>query len=267
MPHKRRRRLKNHSELKDLAETDPDSEDIFMEDVIGTHYPKRPDNLDDLRLHDFVANYDWYTKDCLGKRVYRKLTKSRLVNHKLYDPQKENQREEHFYSLLLLFVPFRNEASLLKESETADEAFNHLLPANDNCSAYHARLQTMLKVQAKLKAISDARKPNAADEETSKELDDHPQLLGEAKSDMQDVHGMNDNKTNDLTFDDRVEMLNLDQRRIFENIKAHLRHQVKHECSCTFKPLRMFVSGVGGTGRSYSCTEVPDKIAYGKLTI
>ena len=112
----------------------------------------------------------------------------------------------------------------------------------------------MLKAQAKLKAISDARKSDAADEETSKELDDHPQLLGEAKSAMQDVHGMNDNKTNDLTFDDRVEMLNLDQRRIFENIKAHLLHQVKHEsgeCSCTFKPLRMFVSGVGGTGKSF----------------
>ena len=69
MPHKRRRRLKNHSELKDLAETDPDSEDIFMEDVIGNHYPKRPDNLDDLCLHDFVAFYDWYTKDRRGKRV------------------------------------------------------------------------------------------------------------------------------------------------------------------------------------------------------
>ena len=57
-----------------------------------------------------------------------------------------------------------------------------------------------------------------------------------------------------LMFDDRVEMLNLDQRRIFENIKAHLLHQVRHEsgeCSCTFKPLRMFVSGVGGTGKSF----------------
>ena len=186
--------------------------------------------------------------------MYRKLTKPRLVNYKLYDPQKEHQREEHFYSLLLLFVPFRNEASLLKESQTAEEAFNYLLPANDNCSAYHARLQTILKAQAKLKAISDARKSDAADEETSKELDDHPQLLGEAKSAMQDVHGMNENKTNDLTFDDRVEMLNLDETRIFVNIKAHLLHQVKHEsgeCSCTFKPFRMFVSGVGGTGKSF----------------
>ena len=52
----------------------------------------------------------------------------------------------------------------------------------------------MLKAQAQLRAISDARKSDAADEETSKELDDHPQLLGEAKSAMQDVHDMNDNK-------------------------------------------------------------------------
>ena len=183
-----------------------------MKDVIGTHYPKRPDNLDDLCLHDFVANYDWYTKDHQDKRVYRKLTKPWLVNHKPYDPQNEHQREEHFYSLLLLFVSFRNDASLLKENETAEESFNHLLPAIDNCSAYHARLLTMLKAQAKLKAISDARKSDAADEETSKELDDQPQLLVEAESAMQDVHDMNDNKINDLTFDDRVEMLNLDQR-------------------------------------------------------
>ena len=56
MPHKRRRRLKNHSNLKELAETNPESEDIFMEDVIGTHYSKRPNSLDDLCLHDFVAN-------------------------------------------------------------------------------------------------------------------------------------------------------------------------------------------------------------------
>ena len=42
----------------------------------------------------------------------------------------------------------------------------------------------MLKAQAKLKAISDARKSDAADEETSKELDDQPQLLVEAESAM-----------------------------------------------------------------------------------
>ena len=189
MPHKRRRRLNNHSDLKELAKTNPESEDIFMEDVIGTHYSKRPNSLDDLCLHDFVLVQERQ----YGKHVYRKLTKPRIVNHKLFDPQKEHQRQDYFYSLLLLFVPFWSEASLLQENETAENAFGHPLPAYGNCSAYHARLQAMLKVQQKLKAISDARKSDVADEEPSRELENYPQLLGEAKSAMQDVHDMKDN--------------------------------------------------------------------------
>ena len=35
----------------------------------------RGQTLDDLCLHDFVANYDLFKKDSDGKRVYRKLTK------------------------------------------------------------------------------------------------------------------------------------------------------------------------------------------------
>ena len=50
-------------------------------------------------------------------------------------------------------------------------------------------------------------------------------------------------------------MLNADQRRVFDTLEAHLRHQQRHEngeCSCALlKPLRMFVSGVGGTGKSF----------------
>ena len=42
-------------------------------------------------------------------------------------------------------------------------------------------------------------------------------------------------------------MLNADQKR---NMMAHLVHKKRHEdgeCSCDLKPLRMFVSGLGGT--------------------
>ena len=59
------------------------------------------------------------------------ITKPRIVNHKLFDPQKEHQREDYFYSLLLMFVPFRSEASLLHENETAVNAFGCLLPADN----------------------------------------------------------------------------------------------------------------------------------------
>ena len=63
----------------------------------------------------------------------------------------------------------------------------------------------MLKAQQKLKAISGARKSDVADEEPSRELDNDPQLLGEAKSEcrMQDRHDMKD-KSDDVTLDDRL---------------------------------------------------------------
>ena len=64
---------------------------------------------------------------------------------------------------------------------------------------------------------------------------------------MNDVLDINASSFSELSLDDRVAMLNGDQRRIFENVKAHLLHQQCHEankCSCDLKPLCMFISGV-----------------------
>ena len=127
MPHKRYRRVKNHADLLKLESVDPESDNIFMDNYLSTYYPGTPDNLEDLCLHDFVANYDWYGKDANGDRTYRKLTKPRFVNHKVLDPNSAKQREDYFYSLILLFVPFRNESSLVRDDETAEDAFNRLL--------------------------------------------------------------------------------------------------------------------------------------------
>ena len=50
-------------------------------------------------------------------------------------------------------------------------------------------------------------------------------------------------------------MLNADQFCVFKMVTDHLCHQQKHEkgeCLCkNFKPLHTFVSGVGGTGKSF----------------
>ena len=80
---------------------------------------------------------------------------------------------------------------------------------------------------------------------------------------MTDVLDMNVRSSDDLTLEDRVGMLNGDQRRVFDNIKAHLLHQKLHEdkeCSCAFKPLRIFVSGVGGTGKSFLIEAIKDLV-------
>ena len=124
---------------------------------------------------------------------------------------------------LLLFVPFRDEASLLREQETK-EAFKRLLPVNVECSAYHARLQAKLKVQENLKVITDARNLSAPEEHSDNESVDDPQLLGEAKAAMQDVQDMNNSSDDDNTLDKRVQLLNVDQKRIYGKVKTNLLH-------------------------------------------
>ena len=70
MPHKRKRRLKDHKQLEELARSDPDTDDIYEESLLETHYPQKPDRLADVCLYDFVTKYDWQTKDKNGERKY-----------------------------------------------------------------------------------------------------------------------------------------------------------------------------------------------------
>lgn len=179
------------------------------------------------------------------------------MDHKVFDPAKDEQREDYFYSLVLLFVPFRDEMSLVKEKESAEEAFQRLLPRNNKCSSYHKKLQMMVEASSTFKAINEARKADSNLElPENKEDDDGPQLDGEAKSAMQDANDI-DSKALDtkLTLEDRINMLNADQRRVFDRIKKHLTHQQQHEMKqcgcCDLESLKLFVSGVGGTGKSF----------------
>ena len=68
-----------------------------------------------------------------------------------------------------------------------------------------------------------------------------------------------------LTLEDRITMLNDDQRRIFDKTKYRLFYQKQHkdnECQCEFKPLQMFVSGVGGTGKSFLIQTIKALVNY-----
>ena len=138
------------------------------------------------------------------------------MNHYVFNPQTNEDREKYYYSLILLFVPFRDESDLLLAGETA-EAFNRLLPTNDNCSAYHSRLQKILALQATVKKIDEAREADVEDKQPEYEEDDDPQVEGEAKAAMQamqDVVDMHDNAAETITLEERVDMLNADQTRL-----------------------------------------------------
>jgi len=120
----------------------------------------------------------------------------------------------------------------------------------------------MSEAQSNIKKINEARH---ADGEEKISKDDEPRLMGEAKTAMNDIIDMNVKSSSDLSLESREAMLNADQRRIFDNVKSHLLHQQQHEekkCHRSdLKPLQMFVSGIGGTSKSFLIEAIKALIA------
>ena len=180
-PHKRKRRVKKHKQLVSIDTHDPTSTDILENNVLDNFYPQRPRNLDDVCLYDFIKWYEYSGTDTSGQRAYRKRTKAWLPNHKLYYPSNEQQREDYFYSLILLYIPFRNEGDLIGKQETAEAAFSRQLSANPMLSDHHQRLHVALEAQKKVHAINEARallrKPLSLRSQKMAWCKEKPQLL------------------------------------------------------------------------------------------
>ena len=133
---------------------------------------------------------------------------------------------------MILFVPFRYEAGLILDGETVEEAFQRHRNDNDSLNMHHNKLQNLLGAEKKWKEIQDARKSIGLGEAEEAELknrdDNEPQLLDEIMDAVNDIADMNNNVPN-LTLDQRVAMLNSDQKRIYDKIKQHLTKQKQQE--------------------------------------
>ena len=246
-PQQRKRRLLHHSKLVEMRENNPNSTDIFEDNLVDTFYPQRPDDMEDVCLYEFVAQYTKSGVDEDGNRVYRKLGKPILPNHKIYNPSKEKER---------VFVPFRNEGDLIEEGETAESALNQHMDENSTLNTHSEKLQRMLKAKESVQKINEARQaqeqdvkgPNKGEEDDDDDVG--PQVAGEATSAMHDVLELH--QSDGPSLKELVSSLNADQQRVYERVKSHLEHQVVHECGCCqcsdLKPLHMFLCGVGRTG-------------------
>ena len=60
--------------------------------------------------------------------------------------------------------------------------------------------------------------------------DDDPQLMEQIKDAMNDVRDMDTGSS--LTLQERESMLNVDQKRIFDHVKAHLLRQIEYCLQC-----------------------------------
>ena len=142
---------------------------------------------------------------------------------------------------------------MVGDGQTAEEAFNEHFRDYSSMEDHHESLQKMLRAQSKVRRINEARKEEEVPEDENEAVEEEGvKLAGEAEAAMNDVHDMD---YDTIGLSERIAMLNEDQRRIFDKVSDHLNHQLRHEvdgCKCKdLKPLHMFVSGVGGTGKSF----------------
>ena len=168
----------DHKKLLELEKCDPHSMHIFEGSLVDTFYPQRPVEMENVCLYDFVKSFEKCGVGKDGAPQYRKLSKPTLPNHKLFDPNKETERDKYYYSLLLPFLPFRDEHTLLSENETVEEAFEHHLRVNNQLNTHHEKLQQMLQAQAVIKEINEARQQEP--EVPTAEEEQGPQILAEA---------------------------------------------------------------------------------------
>ena len=89
---------------------------------------------------------------------------------------------------------------------------------SNKSSSYHAKLEAILAAQSNVRQINEAGQAESQEEKVSKE-DDDPQLIGEAKMATNDVM-INSSSFSELSSDDRVAMLNGDQRHIFDKCQS-----------------------------------------------
>ena len=106
---------------------------------------------------------------------------------------------------------------------------------------------------------------NANDSVKTEHIDE-PCVVGEANAAMNDVQELQANNADDaLTLDRCIQMLHSDQEHIFTHMSDYLQYQHRHEnelCNCThFQPLHMFISGVGGTGKSFLIQTIKEQVS------
>ena len=212
--------------------------------------------MEGVGLYDFAAEYEKCGEDSNGNPIYWERAKPILPNHRVDDPAKENKWENYYYSLLLLCVPVCNEADLIEEAETAKSAFEHQLEQKDELNTHSER---MLIARERVQQINEARRDGEEDATTepAQEDDDNgPEVAGEATLAMNDVDDFHQNSDSEgPSLEELVQSLNTNQARVYEQVKSHLKHQLKHkkkECHCAdLQPLHMSVSGVGKYGQVF----------------
>jgi hypothetical protein len=124
--------------------------ELFYESWVDDYYPNRPPQLENMHLYYFVCYFDVVTcqpKRCKDSSIFH-LGRNKLVKRRarpyLYKYSAEQIPEQYFYSLLLMFKPWRSAQQLLNGFNTYTEAF-HAIKDELKEAVNYASLQNTLR--------------------------------------------------------------------------------------------------------------------------
>ena len=270
----RSRVMKN---IKDLEGQKPDNNEVFYPDVLHDFYPNRPrtPTFNDMSLYDFVARYDKVSgppkegdryiriakEDGTYLRTMRARTKTPVVYHNEYSAEK--QPEMFYYSMLCLFKPWRNEADIMGSSESCEEEFFCVVDQYPQLKEMAGKKINIQKAREDMFKAADKNiheKDDAIDSNDSAcyEYDtaDADTVLDQGMEDYDAVNSSSEIQTQQ-ELENFVATLNEDQMRVYNRVTQHIEHMFDHDgdmCpneTCKMEPLLLYVSGYGGTGKSY----------------
>ncbi|XP_044742220.1 uncharacterized protein LOC123303484 [Chrysoperla carnea] len=250
----RNRRLKPKKQIEQL---DPNSSDLFYESWVDDYYPNRPLELENIHLYDFLRWYDiksnvpklnenqhYYI--LLNNKFLIKRQRPYLINH--YNIDINKYPENYYFSILLMFMPWRNLSQLKAGQKSYTEAFYLLKDKIKDGVIYGQQQKEYLDnwnkanemIDAKISEIRNNINNDDHDDDNDIEnpLEFQPVEAINAMDDFRRVVTISDDEMNKM-----IDNLNADQKRVF--------HKIQDTLNTENEILRFFVSGTGGTGKSY----------------
>ena len=244
-------KVKPFEEIKKLPD---DSENIYYENLVNDHYPNRPKELESVCLYDIAKWWEIVKTEPKYKCVYHKgnnelFYKQRknpyLVNY--YKNNVDTNPEGYYYAFLLLFKPWRDCSTLIGEGKTYSEAFNKVKEELAIAMQHHEKYEMIKKASERVeKMVAEEMEKNST-VDSDNEFDNNDATLEDLAIDM--VAEINLIKEiaakliNEKDLSQMISQFNEDQARIF--------HKVTSNILDGSKKTRMFISGSGGTGKSY----------------
>ena len=267
---KRKSMLKSKKDLKSLPD---DSTDIYYGDLIGTWYPKRPPydgpvSLKDMSLYDFASTYERIGNAAAAK-IKDKSVLLRLDSNAGYmkkrsqDPKKSlviygpsyldpfKDSEAYYFSFLLLHKPFWHESLLLGSSESYQREFEKLKNDLPAMAAHEEKVRRKKNFRESMEKSAEA----AAKKMSLDNIELEEQQDVDNGSDLFETIRKQSTIENEEQLNEAVAGLSSDQLAVYnlfvDNVNHYYQHKTKN-CVCReFEPIRLFVSGFGGSGKSH----------------